>query len=505
MHVDERLLKPIPEVTYLNTDNTWRYRAILRFFYRQHERLRHYLLPEEVFNHLKQYEVFAPYTEEMLENDLQRLVAWGNLIPRQETGKVSSIEEFKRKKFRYQCSPYTVEIERMVHQLEQLGESFGGSLERTLFERLLQLLGELTALDASPFRDPTEKVYRIEKMTPEEVNRLWEDLFDQFRKLTENATDYLAYLKSEKIEDMMQTEDFLLYKEALTTYLRNFMSALQKSSLKIESILLHADTDWLELAVERVADYQLSIPRMDERLDKQELVSRLRDQWNSLRVWFLGINGNDSEMQYMQNETNETIRKMTRFAQRLGERYNNMRSRRKDYLHLAEWFLTLPMEEAHKLSACVFGVFHTRHLFAEPGRTEDIDADLWRETPTVLTIRPRTRNYRERTRPHAIEDRSADKERMLQQHLLMKEAEHRLIEQIIRSDRIRLSELPEVDPYVRKTLLQWIARAGGQLDGVGKTETGRKYKVILLDDEQIELASPDGILHMPNYMIMFLD
>lgn len=505
MHVDERLLKPIPEVTYLNTENTWRYRAILRFFYRQHERLRHYLFPEEVYNHLKQYEVFASYSEEMLEHDLQRLVAWGNLIPRQETGKVSSIEEFKRKKFRYQCSPYTVEIERMVHQLEQLGESFGGSLERTLFDRLLQLLSELTAIDNSPFLSETERVYRVQMMTPEEVNRLWEDLFDQFRKLTENATDYLAYLKSEKIEDLMQTEDFLLYKEALTTYLRNFMSALQKSSLKIESILLHVDPAWLALTVERVADYQMSIPRMDEKLDKQDIIAKLRDQWSSLRIWFLGINGSDSEMQYMQNETNETIRKMTRFAQRLGERYNNMRSRRKDYLHLAEWFLKLPMEEAHKLSACVFGVFHTRHLFAEPIRTEDIDTNLWRETPTVLPIRPRTRNYRERTRPNAIEDRSAAKEQMLQQHLLMKEAERRLIEQIIRSDRIRLSELQEVDPYVRKTLLQWIARAGGQEHGVAKTETGRRFKVLQIDDERIELASPDGVLQMPNYLIMFLD
>lgn len=503
--MDEQLLKPIPEITYLNTENTWRYRAILRFFYRQHERLRHYLFPEEVYSYLKQFEAFQTYTEDMLEQDLQRLVAWGNLIPRQETGRVSSIEEFKRKKFRYQCSPYTVEIERMVHQLEQLGESFGGSLERTLFDRLLQLLGELTTRDISPFRAENEQLYRVEMMPLEEVNLLWEDLFDQFRKLTENAADYLAYLKSEKIEDLMQTEDFLLYKEALMAYLRNFMAALQKSSLRIESILLHVDDQWLERTVERVADYQMSIPRLDEKIDKEEIITRLKEQWNSLRYWFLGVNGNDSELLYMQNETNETIRKMTRFAQRLGERYQNMRSRRKDYLHLAGWFLNLSMEEAHKLSACVFGVFHTRHLYTDPGRTEDIDADLWHEPPAVLTIKPRTRHYRERTKPSAIEDRSAAKQQMLQQHLLMREAERKLIEQITRNDRIRLSELPAVDPYVRKTLLQWMTRASGQEDGTAKTESGRKFKLILLDDEMIELASSDGIMRMPNYLIMFLE
>lgn len=42
-------------------------------------------------------------------------------MARQETGRVRTIEEFKKKKFRYQCSPYTVEIEHMVKSLENMG------------------------------------------------------------------------------------------------------------------------------------------------------------------------------------------------------------------------------------------------------------------------------------------------------------------------------------------------------------------------------------------------
>jgi len=498
-------MKPIPEVTYLNTDNTWRYRAILRYFYKQHERLRHYLFPEEVYRHLKQFDIFREYTEDMLQSDLQQLVTWGNLIPRQETGRVSTIEEFKRKKFRYQCSPYTVEIERMVQQLEQMGESFGGSLERTLFDRLLQLLTELTAQETSPFRTEEDPAYRIDAYSDEEVHRLWEDLFDQFRKLTENATDYLAYLKSEKIEDLMQTEAFLLYKESLTVYLRNFMTALQKSSLRIESILLNTRDTWLEKTIARVADYQMSIPRMDESPSKEEHAARMRDQWMALSAWFLGTGSSGSDMEFMQNETNETIRKITRFAQRLGERHHNLRSRRKDYLHLAEWFSRLPLEEAHRLSSCVFGVFHTRHLLADPSGTEDIDASLWRQPPTVLAIRPRTPYYRGRTKPGAIEDKTKEKELMLQLHLRTKETERQLLELVIQNDRVRLKELDTVDPYVRRTLLQWIGKAMAQADRVSKTETGRKYKLIQLDDEPIELVSEDGVMRMPNYVIQFLD
>ena len=48
------------------------------------------------------------------------LTEWKNLNTIQDTRKVSSIEEFKNKKFRYQMSEYSVEIKRLVLRLENL-------------------------------------------------------------------------------------------------------------------------------------------------------------------------------------------------------------------------------------------------------------------------------------------------------------------------------------------------------------------------------------------------
>jgi uncharacterized protein (TIGR02677 family) len=204
--MDGRLLKPIIEVTYLTRENAWRYRAILRYFYIQHERLRYYLLPEEALDYLKASPCFRDYTEDLLQRDLDQLVQWKNLIPRQETGRVTSIEQFKKKRFRYQCAPYTVEIERMVRGVEQMGESFGGSLERTLVERLLESISRLVGPEPAPGRARSN----------EEVNQAWDEAFGHFRRLTQNATDYLAHLKSEKVEVLVRTEAFLVYKDALT-------------------------------------------------------------------------------------------------------------------------------------------------------------------------------------------------------------------------------------------------------------------------------------------------
>ncbi|MBR1695312.1 MAG: DUF2397 family protein [Selenomonas sp.] len=44
-------------------------------------------------------------------------------IPHQETGRSKSIADFKKKRYRYQCTPYTVEIERMVE------ENFHGKIQ----------------------------------------------------------------------------------------------------------------------------------------------------------------------------------------------------------------------------------------------------------------------------------------------------------------------------------------------------------------------------------------
>ncbi|HBK60064.1 MAG TPA: TIGR02677 family protein [Firmicutes bacterium] len=512
--MDDRLLKPITEVTYLTTENAWRYRAILRYFYIQHERLRYYLLPGEVLDHLKESLHFREYTEDLLTRDLDQLVEWKNLIPRQETGRVASIEQFKKKRFRYQCAPYTVEIERMVRSLEQMGDSFGGSLERSLVQRMLESLEALvgpvvgsTAGSADGSADESTAGSAAGSTTGlnsarsnEEVSQAWDDAFGHFKRLTQNAADYLAHLKSEKVEGLMKTEAFLVYKDALTEYLRDFMSSLQRTSAKIDALLRSVPEDTVRRLASQVADHQLSIPRLDARPSKSDLEATLHGQWQGLRDWFLGAGGRESDLSYLQNETNETIRRITRFAQRLGERSQNIRSRYNDYLYLARWFAGLDgIEEAHKLSACVFGVPNTRHFVSDFPTSDDMYSEVWDLPPSIVTIKPRTRLYRERTKPSAVVSREREKREMLETHLRERAAERRLIEEIITEGRIALAELGPVDPNVRRVLLAWIDRCMISSDMRAKTETGDVVQLRLVNNDRIRLESSDGVLETPNY------
>lgn len=503
--MDEKVLKPITEVSYLTAANVGRYRGILRYFYTQYERLHHYLFPEEVLSYLRQSMFFQDYTEEQLQQDLNQLVEWKNLIPRQDTTRVTSVEEFKKKKFRYQCTPYTVEIERMVQGLEEMGDSFGGSLERTLFDRLLNSLIKLLAY-RSDSSHQHRKIYGVEDMSDEELYALWQELYDNFRKLTEGATDYLAHLQSEKVEEMMMTEAFLSYKDAVTDYLRNFMTALQHTSFRIENLLADAPDQLIQLITTRLADYELKIPRLDERPPKESLIERFFGQWQDLTTWFLGDESGESDLIYLQNVTNETIRRITRFAQRIGERHHILKSRRQDYLFLADWFARCDtLEEAHEISASVFGVFHTRHLFSGGKATEDIYAEIWDEEPTEVTIKPRVRRYREKTKPGAIKSLQQEKQQTLTAYLKEREAEQKLVAGIVQQNQIVLADLPLVDPYIRKTLLRWIGKSMTHQERMAKTETGRKFQLITVDDQEITLRAEDGNLVMPNFVIQFLE
>ena len=173
MNIHDKLLKPVHEAKYLDVENTDRYRCIVRLFYLNYEKLKYWMYQEEVYEELIEDSYFTNYTPEQCQQDLSVLKEWGNLATIQDTRKVSSIEEFKNKKFRYQLTETAVEIERMVIRLENLFIE-GSSLEPTLLERLRISLMQIEEM----FQKDTEQIYGW-----------WNDLNNDFIRLNQNYQD----------------------------------------------------------------------------------------------------------------------------------------------------------------------------------------------------------------------------------------------------------------------------------------------------------------------------
>ena len=129
-------LEAINETAYLSVPNAPVYRKIMRCFYREYEKMNFQLYKEDIFQILKQDDMFQGYTMDQLVLDLNALVKWKNLTPIQDPGRVYTIAEYKNKQYQYTMSEYAVEIERMTVRLETVFLE-SGNLSANFFVRLL--------------------------------------------------------------------------------------------------------------------------------------------------------------------------------------------------------------------------------------------------------------------------------------------------------------------------------------------------------------------------------
>ena len=70
---------------------------------------------------------------------------------------------------------------------------------------------------------------------------------------------------------MMKTKAFLLFKDRLIEYLRSFVKSLQLNATNIEQLLSKLPKDQIQMILERLTEYELSIPRIDVEVTRQQL------------------------------------------------------------------------------------------------------------------------------------------------------------------------------------------------------------------------------------------
>ena len=493
MEINEKLSKQIKETSYLTAENTKRYRPILRFFYEEYEKINYMLYKEDVWNFFKDKLNFENYTIEMCENDLTALVNWGNLTALQDTNNVSTVEEFKHRKFRYQLTEYAVEIERLVIRLENIHIE-GGSLEPKLIERIKE---EIQSIEKISLRDISD------------VISLWENLNSDFKRLNHDYQDYIKTFYNVKLEEVAKSKQFIIYKNDLVKYLREFIKLLQDNSYAIEETLRKLDENVEKRFLEKVflgQKKRVRIDKLDEENDDAELKLRNKDKWENIKKWFIGTNLRASEVEKINEKTTEIIRKITRIANQIAEARGNVSSKKAEYKKICEMFARVEnMEEAHKLSSLVFGMANTRHIKGNYAReTDSINSGLLDEVSNEYEVKPRIREYKEKQSKVAIVDKKMEKEEQIKRYFEQLEEEKKELEKYIKDGKIDIKELPEIKSKFRKTLLKWISKAGQMQNKELVIEDGRKIKLIYPEEnERCILKCEDGDLEMPAFKLEF--
>ena len=495
MEINETLTKQITETSYLTTENTKRYRPILRYFYEQYEKINYMLYKEDVWNYLKDKPNFENYTIETCENDLTALVNWGNLSALQDTNNVSTVEEFKHRKFRYQLTEYAVEIERLVIKLENLHIE-GASLEPKLIERIKE---EIKAIEKTSLKDEND------------VISLWENLNNDFKRLNQDYQDYIKTFYNVKLEEVAKSKQFIIYKNDLVRYLREFIKLLQDNSYSIEETLKTMNKTTEENFLEKVylgQKKRVRIDKLDEEINEEEMKNRNKEKWENLKKWFIGSNVRASEVEKINEKTTEIIRKITRIANQIAEAKGNVSNKKAEYKKICELFSkTQDIEEAHKLSSVVFGMFNTRHIRGNFIReTDSINSSLIEEKSNEYEVKPRIREYREKLSKTAIIDKTKEKQEQIERYFKQIEEEKKELQKYIQNGKIEIKNLPTIKSSFRKTLLKWISKASQMANKEIVIEDGRKIMLLYpKNNERCVLNCEDGKMDMPAFELKFIE
>lgn len=499
MLLEQRLIQPFTKAKYLSEGNYKRYTAIIHFLYQQHEI--YYAppaLPKLIMEHIKANdysEMFLDYTEKEMEYDLSQLEEWGNVVSHQDTSNVKSIADFNNRKLRYQCTPETIKIERLLESMDSQISRVNSSLDSSRIHSLASLILKLESYKAGQILSKEQRA---------ELSQLWKQIFEQFDKLREESSDYLGVIHSKNIEDAMQNREITAFRIKFTEYLTGFIIALQKNVHVMEYGVKGIDQHLIGYILSELIEHQREIPTLDEPLEDGELQSIFQHQWDALKSWFVYDAEKERYIDYLIKQTNDTITVFTKYLQRINERGQMVRNRKRNFEHIADLF---KKEQDFTLCQKSFGAMTNvetpPHFFSQEKRLVDGELELTEHSPELKEVLPMKDRPKKDKRTHVAIEPTLDDLLELEGLQRKREYEEGVLEALVARGVVRLKELQDVQPFVRKALLHWINRTIDKKQKVAKNEQGIRYELVLESDEWIKLKCVDGELTMPDFALYF--
>lgn len=489
MAINVALLDTIPETSYLATDKTVHYRAIMRIFYEQAERSHHQLSEEDVLALLREIPEFSDYSLDLLTLELKQLCTWKNLTPIQDPRRATTIIAYQKRNYLYFMSEAAKEVERMTLNLEGL-HFRSSAVSGDLFYRIER---QLTDMPRQPGR------------SAKDIDGWWQVFQDDFERMSQNYQDYLHHFYSADTEKLMHSTEFLAYKQRLLSYLRDFVQEMQDWSGKIQESLRRISPQTVQQVLDAVCQSRAEAPHSEQGEDYvRQLRERLEDQWQSIRQWFLPAPDRLSDCQTVLETTNEIIRKILQNANLIVQLQGGGISRKEDYRHYLKLFAGCEdVRQAHCLSAWVFGTQKIEKFVVNDARDgESITSSTYEESSYHYECIPSTRAYTPRIDKTGFADKTLEKEIQRQQLLARRAEEQEQAMRYIRQGTVALGAITEpLQPEIRQMFLGWIATA--LATGQGITQFGQHYTLTRAEESDILLPCEDGTLQMPPFVLRF--
>lgn len=507
--------RPLTLFAYTVEPNAPVYRAVMRLFLDEKERYRIQLRPDEVAHRLPG-DLPDPPDRAGLERALDQLVDWGNLRRSHDTGRVATLEDFRRRHYVYQMTPAGEAAERAVGRVVEALES-SGSLQRVMLGAILR---NLEVLAAEMERDEARP----------EV--LYEHLFtagEQFRALTENASTFLARLHEAIDAGAVDASSFLIYKQAVLEYLEQFVGELSELAPRISTALRRVQGQEREASSEAAGVSRLVV--LAARADTTPTPEGLRDRsaelarrWRGMAAWFLGEGREPPTVELLRGAARTAINRILLVLERLHEKRFRRVDRTADLLRLAGWFDALGARrdgtaEAHRLYATAFGLFGARHLGELHEDPEQVPPGTsWWDAPPVPVAPVLRRTGRTSTmgRTARVVDHEKARRYLAERHRRSRAARAAALRRFAGRGPLALAELTRHEPLTQDqlelllALLDRLLALPPESDGVRRTRSRDGLLVLRLDAPEAAgaravLRTPRGHLELPAFQLTVHD
>ncbi len=492
------------EVSYAIGEHAERYRRVMRVFFLNKTRdIGWQLAPGDVRERLAT-EFGATLDDDVLDRTLERLVGERVLAARADTRAVTSAEEWRRKRSVYDITPSGERVERLLAELDTLGEEIG-ALESgrllTIRDTLARIANELAA--AEP-----------------DVQRLGEDLetvADAVAALRQGATDFMTQLQAFTASDRITSEEFVVQQDVIVGYLQGFHRDLRRHAEPIFAAIAEIERLGTGRLVELVLSGRPLPPAIGDLTPEQlaaQALRTLRARWDGVRAWFGRPGEAEAPWALLTDKLLDAIRAIIDIAERLIDRAAGHRDRAAAWDRLARIVADADALTAPACMAVATGIRAPRHLAGPDPEADQLSSPgstPWRDAPPIRVAAhlrtPGTRIPGSGTPARlALNDRLADRVRAAQSA----EQEHlgRLLARLGTGATLRMSELHRLHPVELEHLLGLLSRAFAQpreRDGTRRATTadgGMRLRLVPPPDgERTTVAAEHGQLDCPDYAI----
>ncbi|NXY93118.1 TIGR02677 family protein [Streptomyces sp. BR123] len=493
---------------HLTAPNVLLYRAVMRAFLVAKERYAVHLRPEEV--HAGLAAGVRPGELEGVVGALDKLVEWGNLRADPDTGRVTAVEDFYRKRFVYQL---TREGEAAEQALSAYDEALGrrGALQAVALHDIVTQLRVLLVLAAEEEPDPAKTHLALD------------GLASRFAALADNARAFMGSLQRTIDLHDVGEDVFLAYKDQLIQYLERFIQDLITLGARIARLILELEDGGRIQPLLRAAAAREAADATPQEAAYAEQAAHRRwaDRWAGLAAWFIGRDGRESQSRLLRGRALGAIPQLLAVVRALNERRAGRSDRSADFRTLARWFAEAPDDDArHQLWRVAFGLYPARHLSVdaetlaarrarpEAAATPWADAEPLRISPQLR----RTGSYERRGKPRKVEDRQ-EARRLLAQTAAKQAAETAAARaRLAAGGSTRLSGLGELDPVSFRLFLQLLGdalatwRPGMTHTTATSSDGSMEIRLRSLPDgSTAEIRTPHGTFRGPDHAIEIVD